>query len=377
VLATGAMWMSTMLPSVVLGSVAGVYVDRWDRRLTMLAANLLTVPLMLVLLIVRQPEQVWIIYVVGLLKSSIGNFMGPAENALLPRLVGEEHLPTANALNTLNNNLARLIGPAIGGAVFAYLGFTFAVLLDTASFVIAAAMIALIRAPRSVTRAAVEPADGEVRRPHVWREWLEGLRLVRDNRLISALFLFAGVAMVSEGFFEVLIIPYVKDILRGGSQELGWMMTAQAIGGLLGGVFVGRVSNRVKPARLIGPGLFLLGLLDLAIFNLPVLQLDLLLFVLAGPPVVGLQTGVQTLLQLNVEDRFRGRVFGTLGMTISLAILLGQVIASLAGGAAGPALLMTAGGSLMALMGLAALVVLARFTGESAAPIGSEAQSPG
>jgi MFS family permease len=173
----------------------------------------------------------------------------------------------------------------------------------------------------------------------------------------------------------VLIIPYVKDTLRGGSQELGWMMTAQAIGGLVGGVFVGRVSKRVKPAGLIGPGLILLGLLDLAIFNLPVLQLDVLLFVLAGPPVIGLQTGIQTLLQLSVEDRFMGRLFGTFGTTLSLAILLGQVIASLAGGATGAALLMTIGGSLMAVMGLAALAVLPRFSGENVAPLGSEAQS--
>src|SRR5439155_12248541 len=271
-LATGAVWMSNILPSVVLGSVAGVYVDRWDRRVTMVAANLLTVPLMLALLAVRSPDQVWIVYVVGLLKSTIGNFMGPAENALLPKLVADEHLPVANALNTLNNNLARLIGPAIGGAVLAYLGFTYAVLMDATSFLVAGVMIALIRAPRSVTRSAPGEGESAATAPNVWREWLEGLRLVRANRLISLLFLFMGVAMVSEGFFEVLIIPYVKDVLRGGAQELGWMMTAQAVGGLLGGAFVGRVSRKVKPANLIGPGLFLLGLIDLAIFNIPVLQ---------------------------------------------------------------------------------------------------------
>jgi MFS family permease len=364
-LATGAVWMSNMLPSVVLGSVAGVYVDRWDRRVTMVATNLLTVPLMLALLVVRSPEQVWIVYVVGLLKSTIGNFMGPAENALLPKLVADEHLLLANALNTLNNNLARLIGPAIGGAVLAYLGFTYAMLMDATSFLVAGVMIALIRAPRSVTRAA--PGEGEGAAPNAWREWLEGLHMVRANRLISLLFLFMGVAMVSEGFFEVLITPYVKDVLRGGAQELGWMMTAQAVGGLLGGAFVGRVSKKVKPANLIGPGLFLLGLIDLAIFNIPVLQVDLLLFVLAGPPVIGGQTGIQTLLQTSVEDRYRGRLIGAYGTTLSLTILAGQAIASLAGGATGPSPLMSVGAILMATMGLVALATLGRLTGERAA----------
>ncbi|MFL5731610.1 MAG: MFS transporter, partial [Chloroflexia bacterium] len=206
-LATGATWMAFMLPSVVLGSVAGVYVDRWDRRVTMLVTNLLDVPLTLALLFVHSADQLWLVYLVTLLRSTASNFMSPAEGALLPKLVGDEHLPTANALNTLNDNLARLIGPAIGGAVLAYLGFSYAVLLDAVSFAVAAALIALIRAPRSITRAVVAE-EAHDKPPNIWREWLEGLRLVRGSRLISLLFVLAGISMLSEGFFEVVIIPF-------------------------------------------------------------------------------------------------------------------------------------------------------------------------
>ena len=365
VLATGLMWMCMVGPSVALGSVAGVYVDRWDRRVTMIVANLMMVPLAAAMALAQKPEQVWIIYAAALLKATIGNFMGPAENALLPKLVSEDDLIAANAMNTLNNNLARLIGPAIGGAVLAYLGFTYAVLLDAASFLIAGVLIALIRAPRRVTRATVDDTAGEKPEPHVWRELMEGLRLVGGNRLISALFLLAGLAMVSEGFFEVMIIPYVKDVLRGGAQELGWMMTAQAVGGLVGGVFVARVSKRVKPVNLLGAGLFLLGLIDMLIFNIPILPVNLLLFVLAGPPVIGLQTSAQTLLQTNVVDQFRGRVFGVFGTTLSLSILVGQGISSLIGGATGPRPLMTAGGLLMAAVGLVTLRMLAPLVEKS------------
>jgi MFS family permease len=360
VLATGLMWMSAMLPSVILGSVAGVYVDRWDRRVTMVAANLLTAPLMLVLLVVESPDQVWIIYVVAILKSTIGNFMGPAENALLPKLVGEEHLTVANALNTLNNTLSRLIGPAIGGAVFAYLGFSYSVFLDAVTFLVAGVMIGLINAPRSVTRAEVGETPGEAR-PHVWRELMDGLRLVGGNRLILSLFFFMSVAMLAEGFFEVLVIPYIQDVLKGGSQELGWLFTTQAVGGLLGGLLIGRLGKRVNPANLIGAGIFVLGLMTVAIFNVPIFSLDLLFFLAVGPAVVGLQTGTQTLLQLNVEDRYRGRVFGSFGTIVSLAILTGQLVASLAGGTTGPIPLMTAGGILTMATGVVAFVMLARM----------------
>jgi MFS family permease len=371
VLATGATWMAGMLPAIVLGTLAGVYVDRWDRRVTMVAANLAMVPPALALLLVQTPEQVWLVYAVVLVKSTLGCFMGPAENALLPKLVDEAHLPAANALNTLNNNLARLAGPAIGGAVLAYFGFRYAVLLDAASFAIAGAMIALIHAPRSVTRAMIdetERSDAAKRSaPNVLREWLEGLRLVRGNRLISALFLFSGIERVAVGVFVVMIVPFAKDVLGGGAQELGWMMSAQAVGGLAGGVLAAWVISRFRPVNLVGAGLVLLGLIDLAIFNIPVLPVILLLFVLAGLPVIVVGTSVQTLLQTGADDRFRGRVFGAFGTMLSLAMLLGQIVASLAGGAIGPVPLMSAGAMLLAALGLVALATMGRLAGQAPA----------
>lgn len=368
VLATSFMWMAFMVPSVIFGSLAGVFVDRWDRRVTMLVTNFLTVPLMLVLLLVQTADAVWIIYVVVFLKSTIGNFMGPAENALLPKLVGEEHLTTANALNTLNNTLARLIGPALGGAVYAVFGYNYSVILDASSFAIAGVLISLIAAPRSVTRAEAENPEGEQSeqaRPNVWRELVSGLQLVWGRRLILLLFIFMSVAMLSEGLFEVLVIPYVSDVLNGGSQELGWLFTTQAVGGLLGGVLIGKLGKKVNPANLIGPGLIVLGLMTIATFNVPVLALDLLFFAAVGPAVVALQTGTQTLLQTQVEDRYRGRVFGTFGTLVSLAILAGQLVAGLLGGQIGAVLLMTVGGLMPVLAGVLALVVLGRMLGDT------------
>jgi len=364
VAATGIVWMVNMIPSVVLGSIAGVYVDRWDRRVTMIAANVVTVPLMLALLLVHSPDQVWIIYVAGLLKSTVGNFMAPAENALLPKLVGEEHLQEANALNTLNNNIARLIGPALGGAVLFYLGFQVAVLLDTTSFLVAAIMIALVNAPKSVTRVIHDDSSAEQVAANVWRELADGLMVVRNSRLISSLFIFMGVAMLAEGLFEVLLAPYVHDVLQGGANEYGWLLTAEAVGGLVGGVLMGPLSKRVKAANLIGPGLVGMGIIIIAVFNLPFLVVDLFLFVLVGPPVIALQTGIQTLLQTTVEDRFMGRVFGAFGTAISLSILVGQGVASVAGSTVGIVPLLTFGGLITTAVGLFATVMMARFDRE-------------
>src|SRR5918997_4998220 len=128
-LATGGVLIANKLSALVLGSIAGVFVDRWDRKRTMVVANLVRAPILLLLFAVDSAERVWIVYVVAAAVSAVGQFFRPAENALLPRLVGEERLVPANALNALNDNLSRVIGPAIGALVLVQVGFEGAVLV--------------------------------------------------------------------------------------------------------------------------------------------------------------------------------------------------------------------------------------------------------
>ena len=112
-LATSTMLIAGMLPDLLFGSIAGVFVDRWDRKRTMVICNLLLAIGLLPLLAVRSAEQLWLLYLVAFCESTIAQFFGPAENALLPQLVSEDQLVAANSLNSLNNSLARLIGPAL------------------------------------------------------------------------------------------------------------------------------------------------------------------------------------------------------------------------------------------------------------------------
>src|SRR5215211_8296305 len=143
-LATGIMFMAGTLPRILVGSVAGVFVDRWDRRQTMVIADVSRVVLLLLLLLVRSPESLWIVYIVAFLQATISQFFGPAENALLPQLVDPSHLVPANSLNALNNNLARLAGPALGGLLLGSFGFHNVVLIDSISFLLSGLMIAWI-----------------------------------------------------------------------------------------------------------------------------------------------------------------------------------------------------------------------------------------
>ena len=113
-----------MLPSVLFGSLAGVFVDRWDRRRTLIISNLLLAALLLPLLLLRSANLIWIVYPILFLESCLEQFTRPAQSALLPSLVGAEHLAPANSLLSVSNNIARLLGPALGGVIAAFFGLT-------------------------------------------------------------------------------------------------------------------------------------------------------------------------------------------------------------------------------------------------------------
>jgi MFS family permease len=287
------------------------------------------------LLLVRSAEGLWIVYAAAFVQATVGQFFAPAETALLPKLVGEEHLVSANALNELNNNLARLIGPALGGLVTAVAGLGGVVIADIASFAIAASLIAAINVTSQVNGKAKEVGAPSAAWRKVWTEWLDGLRVIRRERIVLVLFVAFTITGLGEGIISTLFVPFVKDVMHGEALQLGWLMSAQAVGGLIGGIVIGWIGARVLPYKLAGVGAVLFGFIDLMIFNYPLfipgVELGLILFVLVGLPTAGMGAGFSTLVQSNVADEYMGRVSGALGTSFALMTLLGIGLAGVLG----------------------------------------------
>jgi len=363
---TSTVFLAEFLPQVLLGSVAGVFVDRWDRRQTMVIASVLQAIALLPLLAVHAPDRLWIVYVVSAAESVLAQFFAPAEQALLPRLVGAEHLVAANALAALNNNVARLVGAPLGGLAAGLFGLGGTVLLDAASFLCAGLLIGAI-AVKARTLAQPFPSPA-VASPAVWaavwRDWLGGLRVVRRDATVSTLFALMAAQSLAQGLFVVLFVVFVSRVLHGGAAEMGWLRGVQAIGGLLGGVAVGAIGRQLPIARLIGLGAILFGLIDLAIWNAPAiapgyaLAVAVALFALVGLPGSGYLTGMTTLLQESVADAYRGRVFGTFNTTGALAQLGGMALAGAVGDRLGVLPLLNVQASVYLIAGIIALVFL-------------------
>lgn len=375
-LATSLMFIAGALPDLFLGSVAGVFVDRWSRKRTLVVANILLALSVLPLLLAPITGDYWLVYVSAFVQSAVGQFVAPAENALLPNLVGAERLNSANALNALNNNLARLIGPALGGLVMGRWGLAEVVVADALSFAIASLLIAgitLQERPRTPSGAAASVWSGAV------REWLDGLGFIKRQRTVRILVLTLALTALGEGVMSVLFVPFVTEVLRGEALQLGWLLSAQAVGGIGGGLVIGALGSRVPPVQLLGYGSIIFGLIDLAIFNypafLPGITPALLLMVLVGFPAAGFGAGALTLLQTEVADAYRGRVLGAYGTLYALVLLLGMATAGSLGDELGIVPVINVQGYVYITAGILVLTLLSRRSAESAGKIPRHGQT--
>jgi len=370
-LATGIMLAARLLPELLFGSIAGIFVDRWDRRRVLIGTNLTLASVLLPLLAVHSARFLPLVYGVAFVESTVAQLL-TAEKALLPTLVPEDQLAASNSLNSLNQNLARLAGPASAGILMATVGLHGVTIVDCITYLVAAAAATMVRLPATLHPVEVEAVEVIARGVKAaWTEWLAGLSIIRDNRLIRAIFCAFALQALAEGVLGPLFAPFAITILHGGSQAFGWLLSAQAIGGVAGSLIIAAMASRIKPVALFVAGLLLLGVVDMVVWNVPLLPVDLLLMALIGAPVAGLQAGALTLMQLGVPDKFRGRVMGALWTSMSPMMLIGLVVSSTLGLQAGIVRMLTISGALNVLAGLVALVLMRRQ-----APQASEAPLP-
>jgi Na+/melibiose symporter-like transporter len=330
-LASGGLLLASFLPLVVLGSLAGVFVDRWDRRRTMIVTNLLHAIFLLPLLLVRDDSTIWIVYVVVLVQSCLQQFFRPAEQSLVPLLVESRQLVTANALNSQSSDIARLTGAALGGILAALGGIPLLALVDAATFLVAMGFLIGVR-HRGI-KVVREKTESAVRR--IKAEWVEGLRICVAGPAMRLVFVFGLVTGVGEGVMSTLFAPFVSAELGGDGAAYGLIVSSQAVGGIVGGLVAAAVGSRFSAAKLWGVGAVVFGLIDLVMFCYPLVWHSLapafVCMILVGVPGAFLIAGSMTVIQRLTDDASRGRVFGALFAAEGLALLVGISAAGVLG----------------------------------------------
>jgi MFS family permease len=374
--ATAGMIAAALAPGIVLGSVAGVFVDRWNRKRVLVAGNLLQAGTVALLLLVPHGGWLWIVFAVAAAQSLIGSFTSPAESALLPTLVNDEQLVAANALNVVNNRIGRLLGLPLGATLLAMLGLELVVVVDAASFVLAALLVSPIVAPPAarVLRAAEGAATAAGSAwAAFWGEWLDGLSLVRRERVLAVVFGVLGLMTFGGTMLDPLTVAWVRDVLGEGPQVYALLLTAHAASGIVGAVLVSRIDVRLAPRLLVGWSSIAAGIALAVRYNVPSVPLALGLSLFVGLTSVASAVGVETLVQRAVRNDYRGRVFGALGATGSLLSLLGALTAGVLAEVVGLVTMLNVASALVALAGI---VVLRAFSPAAAAASAEQALAP-
>ncbi|MEU8360086.1 MFS transporter [Nonomuraea sp. NPDC048882] len=350
-LSSAAMLLAGRLPDVLLGSAAGVLADRWDRRRLLVIADVLLALGLLPLLAVREPGQAWIVYAVALWTGVVSTVLFPAQKALVPQIVSPAQLVRANALHGQTGQAARLLGALAGGAAVGAGGLAAVVWIGVAGFAISALLLAGLRSPARAPAATTT----------IGGQWVAGLRLAGTDRGVRLLVTYMVITGLGEGVFSTLAAPFVADVLDGSADAYGLFLSAQAVGGIAGGLLIATRLGDVTPRTLFGWGTVVFGLADLALFTYPLLTRELwpafVLIGLAGLPAAAAMAGLTTFAQTVTGGDRLGAVFGLLASAHAATSLLGMALAGVLGDGLGivPMLCVHAGGLITA----GALVVAA------------------
>ena len=289
-----------LISGTLLSPLTGLIVDRVRRKPLILATNALTGLMVLSLTWIHQASQIWLIYAVMFLYGLAGSVTGSARSALLPKLVPEEQLGSANGLAQALTQGQRLITPAIGVGLLARYGGSAVALLDAGTFALGLVCWAFIR---------VEEEKPERSETNWLRETAAGFAFLSRTPVLRQLTVALTAGILVMGFFETLGLAIATTGLHHSASWVGVIVTAMGVTGIVGGVSAGAVMRKLGPGRLVALGLAIVGgaALVLAVPVDAVVVLGALLLGLGLPFVV---VGSVTAVQLNTPNELMGRVMG-------------------------------------------------------------------
>ena len=305
------------LPIILFSLVGGVFADRMDRRKMLLGSQYIQMVCAFVLaaLFFAHAVRIWQIlslsFIVGLGQS----FGGPAYSALLPTLVPAEDLANAIAMNSIQFNLARVLGPALGGLAYATVGATWCFTLNGISYLAVIASLAMIQV-KFVPQKSKEP---------ILKSMKEGLRFIREREGLPAL-VFLAFFTTALGFSLTGFLPVIiQTVFHRGPQTYQLLLVCSGAGSVVGALIVA-ASEKLKEQgfavllTLIGLGASITG------FALSRwLPLSCLLLFMSGVAIMASASLMLSLVQLIVSDHMRGRVMSVYNLAFRLGIPVGSL----------------------------------------------------
>lgn len=302
--------VARFLPSVVMGPLSGVVADRFSRRSVMITADVLRAIVVLGFLLVRRPDQMWLVYVLTILQLAFSAFFEPAKTAAIPSIVSDRELVSANAIASVTWSAMLTIGAAIGGLVAGWFGTNVAFILDSLTFMASALLIASVRFPKRPARVKAKLTIGKALGV---TDTIEGVRYVKDRSRVFAYLMVKPAWGVGGGILTLLAVfgERIFPVAGKAATGIGVLFTARGIGTAVGPIVARRWAGETRKQMQTAIGIaFLIGGAFYIAFgvsrNFPLALLFLAIAHTGGSILWVFST---VLLQREVEDKFRGRVF--------------------------------------------------------------------
>ena len=313
VLQMGIMLGVTALPAALFGLPAGVYVDRWNRRITMIVSDLIRGAVVVAIPFVIR-YGVWWVYALAFLSSTVALFFLPAKRSLIPDLVPDSDLVAANSLDNASESIAELVGLGLGAGLVATIGYAWAFTLDGITFLLSAIMIASI----GFRQERLPFAETE---PDFLAETVAGVSAIWTNDVLRQL---SGIYITSAMFASAAIAVVYALALKtfaAGAPGIALLDAATAVGMLLGAALIGRSAPGHLGVKFLG-GLTAFGVAFATVGFAGSIWIAMVLLMLAGVANMFFFIPATTLFQTRVDASVRGRVLAanTTGTRISMVI---------------------------------------------------------
>ncbi len=326
-LAVGTLFAVRMLAPFLVSPIAGVAADRYNRKWLLIGTDVLRGITVLGFLLVREPSQAWLLYLLTAIQLGLSGFFFPARSAILPDIVPKEQLATANVIGSVTWSSMLAGGAALGGIVAGLWGNETAFLADAATFALSAVFVSLVRYETPRRKAE---AEGLLEEAHhsATREYLDGLRYLRDHLHLLAITLHKGVSALILTGIQVLQVAIAEDLFTigdSGSISLGLMYGVAGVGTGIGPVLARRWTrdrhSALSWAMAGAYGVSIAGLLVMAtLSSFNVVLIGIFLRGVGGGTIWVFST--QLLLEA-LPERVRGRVFATEFAMFSLFSAIG------------------------------------------------------
>ena len=321
-LSVGLMLMATAAPSLIVGLVAGAYVDRADRKRILIIADVIRGVLVVLIPTLVEINIAWL-YVIVILTSAVGQFYDPAHESILPEIASDEELAAANSFMAISGFGSTAIGFAASGLIASRFPIAYAFYLDGVSFALSAACLLFVAVPPLIVEGATNVAT-------IVRNLKDGARHLLDSSILRSLLIISVPVFLSFGLWNSLLLPFALRALQASEFEYGLQEALTSIGFVVGSFLMAGLADRLREGQWIALSFLGMGLVGALYAGSTSVAVAIALVTLSGFANAPSSIARRLAIQRNTPREVRGRVASAFFVSRDVVLLLGMAAAGLA-----------------------------------------------